>query len=321
MYADGMGDWLDHIVSYTTNGGQPASFDHPFARPLLRETDSSDTNRQTVAQAARFFLNRLGDGAPSEARSIQVVFTNGYRDARWNEGVRGLLWGALEDIPEKPDRLRGWLGFSLLPDEGPDASHITLLGGLYQGASTLLVFSDPLPSMIRRKSPEELAEVIEGGLPPRARRRWRGLVRHLDRHGEMNELNGLLLLVHRECRDRIGNSRGAMRAGISTQILEALDQSRHVGQPARHGRFTVVSLDDSVGVGEVEDPSAPIPGESVDLSRAKERLDARTREILRLYYQADLDQAEIGEQLGITQARVSQILSAACKVLREQLLP
>lgn len=322
IYSDALGQWLDGVVNYTTYGGEPTNFDHPIARPLLPETDSSGENWRTVAQAKRFFLDRLEHTGGGEPRSIQVVFTNGHRDARWNEAVRGTLWGKIEYIPERPDLLRGWLGFSLLPDEEPDSSHITLLGGVFQGALSVLVFSDPLPSMIRRMPPKELARVINSGLPAKTRSRWRGLVQHLSLHGEMNELNGLLLLVHREHRDRIGNSRGAMKAGISTSMLESLQKSRHVGRPSRKSRFTVVSLDDDgAEVGEVADPSARIPSRSGKLSRATERLDARTLEVLRLYYEDDLDQAEIGEKIGVTQGRVSQILSAAYKVIRESLLP
>lgn len=321
IHAYALGEWLDAVAYHTANDGEPAGFDHPIALPLLRETDTSGTNGRTVSQAKRFFLNRLGNTAPSEPRSIQVVFTDSYRDARWNEGVRGTLWGSIEHVPGKPELLRGRLGFSLLQDEDPDASHITLLGGVFQGASSVLVFSDPLPSMIRRMPPKKLAEVIEGGLPPRSRSRWRGLIQHLSRHGEMNELNGHLLQVHRERRDRIGNSRGAMRAGISASVIEELEQSRRVGLPSRGSRFTVVALDDDDTNGGVADPSSQTPpDESEDLGRATVRLPTRSQEILRLYYEVGLDQAEIGKRLGISQARVSQILKAAYNSLRKHLL-
>lgn len=322
LYADGLGEWLAAVVSYTRMGGARMRFDWPFARPLLREADSTGDNSRTVARAKRYFLSYLGTSAPDDPRSIQVVFANGDRDARWDERVRGTLWGTIKPVARSPERLHVHLGFSLPPGDSPDASHITLLGGAFKGNPTVLVFADPLPSMIRRMSARRLAEVIEEGLPPRARPRWRGLVQALSRRGEMDDIKGMLLLTHREFRDRIGNSRGAMRSGVSTGVMDALEQSHSAGQPSRRSRFKVVSLDDpNAGIKEPIDPSAPAPGNSEKFTRAIEGLDAKTRELIRLRYEEDLTQDQIAWRFGMTQERVAQILSAAHRALRKHFLP
>src|SRR5438093_4497631 len=85
IYADGLGEWVDAVVDYTAYGGEPTNFDHPIARALLPETDSSGTNWRDVAQAKRFFLEHLEHNGGGEPRSIQVVFTKDYFDARWDE--------------------------------------------------------------------------------------------------------------------------------------------------------------------------------------------------------------------------------------------
>jgi RNA polymerase sigma-B factor len=50
-------------------------------------------------------------------------------------------------------------------------------------------------------------------------------------------------------------------------------------------------------------------------------LDDRLREILRLRFEADLTQGEIGERLGISQMHVSRLLKSALTDLKERWRP
>lgn len=56
------------------------------------------------------------------------------------------------------------------------------------------------------------------------------------------------------------------------------------------------------------------------LARAVQGVRDREQQVLRLYYFENLTLAQIGQVLGVTESRVSQIHSAAVKKLREQLL-
>jgi RNA polymerase sigma factor for flagellar operon FliA len=55
----------------------------------------------------------------------------------------------------------------------------------------------------------------------------------------------------------------------------------------------------------------------IALSRAISLLDKRNQTILSLYYYEGLSMAEIADTLGVTEARISQLHSAAIKMLRE----
>ncbi|MFE1775007.1 SigB/SigF/SigG family RNA polymerase sigma factor [Streptomyces sp. NPDC059008] len=50
------------------------------------------------------------------------------------------------------------------------------------------------------------------------------------------------------------------------------------------------------------------------------QLDARERKLLRLRFGAEMTQAEIGEELGVTQMQISRLLNRTCSKLRESLL-
>lgn len=56
------------------------------------------------------------------------------------------------------------------------------------------------------------------------------------------------------------------------------------------------------------------------LSRALAELPERNRLVIGLYYEAELTLQEIGEVLGVTQSRISQILRKTVDMLRERLL-
>lgn len=56
------------------------------------------------------------------------------------------------------------------------------------------------------------------------------------------------------------------------------------------------------------------------LSKALAELPERNRLVIGLYYEAELTLQEIGEVLGVTQSRISQILRKTVEMLRERLL-
>jgi len=55
------------------------------------------------------------------------------------------------------------------------------------------------------------------------------------------------------------------------------------------------------------------------LRQAVDRLPARERTILSLYYEEELTYREIGEVLGVTESRICQILRGIQRNLREEL--
>ena len=70
-------------------------------------------------------------------------------------------------------------------------------------------------------------------------------------------------------------------------------------------RFTVTEP----GFGAVED--------ALTLSGLMEGLDDRTREILRLRFEQDLTQSEIGERLGLSQMHISRLIREALRRMAE----
>ena len=106
----------------------------------------------------------------------------------------------------------------------------------------------------------------------------------------------------------------AERAGVAVEeVLEARDAYR---------ALTSVSLDhprgsteaDAVPLGETldaGDTQIPRTLDRVTLDSLLGRLDDRERLILRLYYQRDLTQAEIGRRFGYSQMHVSRIIRQA----------
>ena len=76
----------------------------------------------------------------------------------------------------------------------------------------------------------------------------------------------------------------------------------------------------------IEDESAPDPQAALDTNEVKDRLseaiqDLPEREtlVVALYYLANLTLREIGEVLGVTESRVSQVHSKAVLRLRSRL--
>jgi RNA polymerase sigma factor FliA len=78
----------------------------------------------------------------------------------------------------------------------------------------------------------------------------------------------------------------------------------------------------------IEDPGAPDPAEEMDSSETKDRLaDAvgrlpeREKLVIALYYYENLSLREIGEVMGVTESRVSQLHTKAVLRLKSGLQP
>lgn len=75
-----------------------------------------------------------------------------------------------------------------------------------------------------------------------------------------------------------------------------------------HNRPTMISLDDELALA---DEHAGDPAEAAELWDAVDRLPARDALVVRLYYQRDMTQEQIGLLLGVSKMRVSRILHVA----------
>ena len=111
----------------------------------------------------------------------------------------------------------------------------------------------------------------------------------------------------------------AKHAGVTLeQVLEAREAA---------GAYRAVSLDrphdedddgDAAGVTYgVEDPAFGVAEDAATVQRLMRVLDEREREVLRLRFEEDLTQAEIGDRIGVSQMHVSRIIRQAITRLRE----
>jgi RNA polymerase sigma factor for flagellar operon FliA len=104
---------------------------------------------------------------------------------------------------------------------------------------------------------------------------------------------------------------------ISTSTVVALDELWAVGDASGDQ----VSLLDTL-----HDPDAPDPQQLLDASELRERLAAaiaalpdREKLVISLYYYENLTLREIGEVLGVTESRVSQLHTKAVLRLKSRL--
>jgi RNA polymerase sigma-B factor len=82
------------------------------------------------------------------------------------------------------------------------------------------------------------------------------------------------------------------------------------------------SRDDDDEAGEaitfgIEDPGFGVAEDAATVQRLMRVLSDREREVLRLRFEEDLTQAEIGERIGVSQMHVSRIIRQAITKLRE----
>ncbi len=110
----------------------------------------------------------------------------------------------------------------------------------------------------------------------------------------------------------------AQRAGVT---LEQVHEAREAA-----GAYRAVSLDrsrdDDDEAGEaitfgIEDPGFGVAEDAATVQRLMRVLSDREREVLRLRFEEDLTQAEIGERIGVSQMHVSRIIRQAITKLRE----
>ena len=101
----------------------------------------------------------------------------------------------------------------------------------------------------------------------------------------------------------------------STRIMVALDQP--AGTDDAHATCLAETIPDL----QAEEPGAPLGRAETlaELRAAYVDLPSRERRILSLYYYEGLNLKQIGEVLGITESRVSQVRSRALQRLRERL--
>jgi RNA polymerase sigma-B factor len=110
----------------------------------------------------------------------------------------------------------------------------------------------------------------------------------------------------------------ATAIGVSDElILEALQAYNGRGGSSLQGpigrRADAATLEDSIGT---EDPDLSRAELRVDLNRMLKMISPRAREMLRLRFEDDMTQAEIGVLFGVSQMQVSRILREAIARLR-----
>jgi RNA polymerase sigma-B factor len=110
----------------------------------------------------------------------------------------------------------------------------------------------------------------------------------------------------------------AERTGVGVEeVLEAREahhalHSESLDRPRRSGDDHDCALIDSIGARDAEIRRAL---DRVALEALLDTLDEREREIVRLYYQDELTQAEIGRRLGYSQMHISRLLRRAVEQL------
>jgi RNA polymerase sigma-B factor len=124
-------------------------------------------------------------------------------------------------------------------------------------------------------------------------------------------------------------SRGLGRAPTPGEIAEHIGATTEQVLEAREaaGAYRAVSLDrprdddeDSEGMSEsmgIEDPGFGLAEDAATVERLMSVLGDREREVLRLRFEEDLTQSEIGARVGVSQMHVSRLIRQAVTRLRE----
>jgi RNA polymerase sigma-B factor len=139
---------------------------------------------------------------------------------------------------------------------------------------------------------------------------------------DLQELAVRLEPVSEELARELG--RAATPAEIAARTGTTLEQVLEAREAA--GAYRAVSLDrpredDEEGetgiVVGIEDPGFGVAEDSATVERLMRVLSDRERTVLRLRFEQDLTQAEIGERIGVSQMHVSRIIRQAVARLRE----
>jgi RNA polymerase sigma-B factor len=132
--------------------------------------------------------------------------------------------------------------------------------------------------------------------------------------------------------DRVGEqiSRDLGRAPTPTEIAESIGVTAEQVLEAREASaaYRAVSLDrprdeddeDSSGISDavgIEDPGFSVAEDAATVERLMRVLTDREREVLRLRFEEDLTQSEIGARVGVSQMHVSRLIRQSVARLRE----
>ncbi len=132
--------------------------------------------------------------------------------------------------------------------------------------------------------------------------------------------------------DRVGEqiSREIGRAPTSTEIAESIGASTEQVLEAREAAaaYRAVSLDrprddeeEDSGIADsfgAEDPGFGLAEASATVERLMRVLTDREREVLRLRFEEDLTQSEIGQRVGVSQMHVSRLIRQSIARLRDE---
>jgi RNA polymerase sigma-B factor len=139
---------------------------------------------------------------------------------------------------------------------------------------------------------------------------------------DLQELAVRLEPVSEELARELG--RAATLAEIAARTGSTVEQVLEAREAA--GAYRAVSLDrpreddeegDAGIVLGIEDPGFGVAEDSATVQRLMRVLSDREREVLRLRFEQDLTQAEIGVRIGVSQMHVSRIIRQAISRLRE----
>jgi RNA polymerase sigma-B factor len=132
--------------------------------------------------------------------------------------------------------------------------------------------------------------------------------------------------------DRVGEQigRDLGRAPTPTEIAESIGVTAEQVLEAREASaaYRAVSLDrprdeeddDSSGIADavgIEDPGFSVAEDAATVERLMRVLTDREREVLRLRFEEDLTQSEIGARVGVSQMHVSRLIRQSVARLRE----
>src|SRR5829696_3800478 len=132
--------------------------------------------------------------------------------------------------------------------------------------------------------------------------------------------------------DRVGDQMGRElgRAPTPVEIAESIGVSAEQVLEAREaaGAYRAVSLDrprddddeDGAGIADsvgIDDPGFSVAEDAATVERLMRVLGEREREVLRLRFEEDLTQSEIGVRVGVSQMHVSRLIRQSVARLRE----
>ena len=120
------------------------------------------------------------------------------------------------------------------------------------------------------------------------------------------------------CRERLAHARGAMPTDADLAQSTGLSESKIIGIVKADNQRCVALSDPGDELGILDCPSHKRVDSITYLCRGLKR---GTRRVILLYYLHGLTMSEIGKKTGVSESRISQILTNARKFLRENRSP